>query len=146
MKEKQNEILLEISPAKLEIKMQYLGAIVDLFHALVMIVWILGLPLLYWYRYPKLSLIYAGYCIVFIVINVLSQYILNECILTTLSRYAWVDSTNRVDSNEWFSVRFARFIFGLTPSHFLIKRLTEVLILLSCIGGIYFVYTRKKNT
>lgn len=125
--------------------MQYLGAIVDVFHAILMMVWLLGLPLLFWHRYPRLSLVYIIYSLLFVIINLLSQHFLGECIFTTLSRYCWSFATTDIDSNEWFSVRFARFIFGLTPSHRAIKNITEILIAISALGGLYFLFLRRRN-
>lgn len=120
--------------------MQYLGALTDVIHALLMIAWIAGLPLLFWHRYPKVTLIYCCYSILFILINQISQWVLNECIFTTIARYFWSYGPTSHDVNEWFSVRFVRVIFGLTPTHRVIKRLTEILIAIFTLGGMYFSF------
>lgn len=124
--------------------MQYLGAFIDVFHALVMIVWIAGLPLLFWHRYPLLSKVYFWYALVFIIINQLSHYLLGQCILTSIASYFWSKSTGP-STQEWFSVRFAYFIFGLTPSHRGVKVATEILIAIAAIGGLYSMYRKKHN-
>lgn len=41
--------------------MYYIAVIVDVIRALAMIVWVLGLPLLFWHRYSSLSTTYALY-------------------------------------------------------------------------------------
>jgi hypothetical protein len=122
--------------------MIYFGTCVDVFHALVMIVWIAGLPLLFWHRYPKLTIAYCIYSIIFIIINQLSQYFLGECILTTLARYYQSGQSD----NEWFAVKFAKFIFGLTPTHKGVKIATEVLIAIAAVGSIYFYFFGRKKT
>lgn len=125
--------------------MQYLGTIIDVCHAVLMVLWIVGVPLLFWHRYPKLTISYACYAIVFIIVNISSQYFLGECILTTLSKYCWDHYSFSIHENEWFSVRFSKFIFGLAPSHELVKIITGILITISALGGIYFIIFRKKK-
>jgi hypothetical protein len=131
---------------RIDLIMYYLAVLTDLFHAIVMLAWVLGLPLLFWYRYPKLSSNYAIYSIFFIIVNLSSQYFLGRCILTEISDYFWKHSSAHVDTSEWFTVKFSKLIFGLTPSHFLIKRITEFLILISSIGGLFLRHKKNKMT
>jgi hypothetical protein len=112
-----------------------LGAAVDVAHALFMAVWVLGLPLLFVRQRPGLTRAYAAYAIGFIVLNLASRWSLGECFLTVLARACWERSGNGAPvSTEWFSVRLARAVFQMTPSHDGIKRGSEALILLTAAG------------
>jgi hypothetical protein len=117
-----------------------LGAAIDFLHALLMAAWVIGLPLLFWHRWPRLTRAYAVYAIGFVAVNQLSEAILGECFLTTLARAAW-ESTPLASppplSREWFTVRMAEAIFRLTPSHDAIKLVLEALILLTAVGVAY---------
>ena len=115
-----------------------IGAFIDLMHALFMVAWVLGLPLLFWHRFPWATRGYALYAIGFVVVNQLSHALLGECFLTALARYAWEHAPGSGGSapvsDEWFTVRFAEAIFHLTPSHRGIKLVSEALIFLTAIG------------
>lgn len=67
----------------------WLASSVDFAHAGLMLAWGLGLPLLFWHRWPKLSRVYVWYAVGFIGASVLSQLALGECVLTTLARRLW---------------------------------------------------------
>lgn len=119
-----------------------LGAAVDVLHALFMAAWVLGLPLLFWHRFPRITRAYAIYAIAFVVLNQASELVLGECFLTTLARIGWqhtgsTTSATLADPDEWFTVRFAQAIFHLTPSHRGIKLASEGLILTTAIGVTY---------
>ena len=125
--------------------MYYLAVFVDTFHAFLMMAWILGLPLLFWHRFPKLTLYYAIFSVLFIIVNQVSHYTLGECVFTTLARKCFqIAPHNHPVSDEWFTVRFAQLIFGLTPQHRSIKILSEVLIFISAVGGI-ILYIKKRR-
>lgn len=115
-----------------------LGATVDVAHALFMAAWVLGLPLLFCHGRPRLRRAYALYAVAFIAFNLASRAILGECFLTALARGCWeraVAGGSAVPvSQEWFSVRLARAIFGMTPTHDGIKMGSEALILATAIG------------
>jgi hypothetical protein len=115
-----------------------LGASIDFLHALLMAMWILGLPLLFWYRWPRLTRAYAVYAIGFIVANQVSHALLGECFLTTLARACWElrrgPSGPTAAYGEWFTVRMAEAIFRMTPSHRAIKLASEALIFLTAVG------------
>jgi hypothetical protein len=124
--------------------MHYLAVSIDVFHALVMMFWIIGLPLLFWHKFPKLTIYYCFFGILFVIVNQISHYTLGECILTTLSKWCWNHTeANHPSTQEWFSVRFANFIFGLTPSHRDIKVFSEIIILISIVGNLYLFYKQK---
>jgi len=116
----------------------------DLIHALLMVAWILGLPLLFWHRFPKLSVSYCVFSLAFIIVNQASQYFLGECVFTTIAVWLYTH-TNVGAPQEWFTVRLAQAIFGLIPTHRSIKLLTEILIGVSAVGGIYSLFGRKHN-
>lgn len=126
-----------------------LGATVDLLHALFMAAWVLGLPLLFWHRFPRLTRAYAFYAIGFVALNQLSDLVLDECFLTTLARMAWqwtpaTSGGGLAAPDEWFTVRFAQAIFHLTPSHRGVKLASEALILTTAIGVAYrAIVTRR---
>jgi hypothetical protein len=124
--------------------MYYLAVATDLIHAIAMVAWIFGLPLLFWHKYNKLSLSYGSYSLFFILVNQVSHYTLGKCVLTSISQYFWEHSENHADTSEWFAVRFSNMIFGLTPTHNSIKILTECLIAVSAIGGMFFSFRKLK--
>ena len=126
------------------IQMIYLAVATDCFHAFLMMLWVLGLPLLFWHKFPKLSLTYCCFSLAFIIVNQLSQYFLGECIFTTIANYFYQQANDLQHSNEWFTVRASKMIFGLTPSHYGIKIATEILIGISTVGGIFSLYRKYK--
>lgn len=122
-----------------------LGAAVDAVHALSMALWILGLPLLFWHRWPKLSTAYGIYAVVFVIVTRVSHYLLGECFLTTLARRLWAAGAVRADTDDWFTVRFARLIFGLTPSHRAIALASEALVLITAVGVLVSLHGLRKK-
>lgn len=125
--------------------MYYLAVAVDTIHALAMVIWILGLPLLFWHKYKKLSFAYCIFSIFFIIVNLTSQYFLGHCVLTSIAGFFWERSSSHVDTTEWFVTRFTRLIFNMTPTHILIKRLTEIIIMISSIGVLLFLFKSSFN-
>lgn len=118
-----------------------LGATVDFLHALLMAAWILGLPLLFSTRWPRLARGYAVYAIAFVIVNQASYLLLGECFLTTMSRGFWQHADASSATDEWFTVRAAEAVFSLTPSHRAIKLASEALILATAIGVAFHGYT-----
>jgi hypothetical protein len=116
-----------------------LASLVDLLHALFMVAWVVGLPLLFWRRFPRATRWYAIYAIVFIVLNQASRVVLGECFLTTIARYFWEHGSGPppVAPGEWFTVRVAMAVFRMTPSHRAIKILSEILIFVSAVGMLW---------
>jgi hypothetical protein len=110
---------------------------VDLFHALLMAAWLLGLPLLFWHRWPRTTRLYAIYAVLFVVVNALSNALIGECFITTLSRACWGRASGGTPvSHEWFTVRLAEAIFRLSPSHAAVKVVSKVLVLVTAIGAL----------
>ena len=127
--------------------MHYLAVSIDVFHAIVMMLWIFGLPLLFWHKIPKLTMSYAAFAIVFIIVNQVSHYTLGECIFTTLARKCFeLADPHHPSTKEWFTVKFANFIFGFTPKHKSIKIISEILIAISAIGMFFsFIKNYKRS-
>jgi hypothetical protein len=116
-----------------------LAATIDFVHALVMVVWIAGIPLLFWHKWPKLSRAYVVFCLAFLVVTRVSHALLGECSLTTLARNA-----SSEPSHDWFTVRFAEAVFRMRPTEQSIVLLSEGLLLVCCVG--FFVYWRSAQT
>lgn len=125
-----------------------LGATLDAVHALLMVAWLIGLPLLFWRRWPTLTRMYGIYAVVFVVVSQVSHHLLGECFLTTLSRHLWKVSASRVPqgADEWFTVRFAEFVFHLTPSHRAIVLGWEAFTLLTAVGVLLSLRQRSRET
>jgi hypothetical protein len=119
---------------------QVFGSTVDVVHALVMAVWVLGLPFLFVRRWPRLTHAYGIYAIAFICTSQLSHLALGECFLTTISRGLWERSFTSGappdDSSEWFTVRLAKWVFDMSPTHRAVVILSELLILLTVLGEV----------
>ena len=124
-----------------------LGSVVDFVHALLMVAWVAGLPLLFSRRYPRAARWYALYAIVFIVLNQASRLFLGECFLTTVSRFFWEHggAPPRSAPGEWFTVRVAMAVFHLTPSHRAINALAELLILVTALGMLWSTRHRRRH-
>lgn len=120
----------------------FIAICVDVIHAIAMMLWVIGLPLLFYNKYPSLSIGYAIYSILFIIINQLSHYYWGHCIFTVLSNYYYKLANSNVDTGEWFSIRFARYIFGLTPTHKGVNIATQLLIMISSFGCLFFCYSK----
>lgn len=122
-----------------------LGAIIDAIHAFAMASWILGLPLLFWHRWPRLSTAYGIYAVAFVVLTRMSHFAYGECFLTRLSRQFWSAAPAARQTDEWFTVRFARLVFGLTPSHRAIALGSEALILVTAIGVLVSLHRLRRT-
>jgi hypothetical protein len=124
-----------------------LGSAVDFLHAILMVAWVVGLPLLFWRRFPRATFWYAVYAVAFVVLNLASQLFLGECFLTTLARLLWDHggAPPRTAPGEWFTVRVAMAVFHMTPSHRTIKRLSELLILVTAVGVLVSTHRPRKG-
>jgi hypothetical protein len=125
--------------------MLYLAVATDVFHAFLMILWTIGLPLLFWRKYPKLSYYYYLYCIVFILVNQASHYILGECIFTTIANWFYTHAHTTNFQNEWFTMRVSRAVFGIVPSHRGVKIATQIMVGLTALGGLYSLYKVRQE-
>ena len=92
-----------------------LAAAVEVTHGLLMLVWGLGLPLLVWHRYERLSRSYMWYATAFVVLSVISNRLLGECFLTTFARHLWLAGGGYRDGVP-FTVLFANAVAGIRPT------------------------------
>jgi hypothetical protein len=125
---------------------QSLAAAVDLAHAIFMTAWVLGLPLLFWHRWPRLTRAYGVYAIAFVVVSQISRQVLGECFLTTLARALYrLAAPSGISNGEWFTVRAARAVFQFAPSHRAISLVSEGLILLTAAGALWSLHTFSRR-
>src|SRR5579859_7453968 len=128
---------------------QILGASVDAVHALIMVAWIAGFPLLLSTQRPRLTRAYAPFSVAFVVVSQVSRFALGECVFTTLARWLWDHASAVQDapaaSKEWFTVRVSRAIFGMAPSHRAVAVTSEVLSLVTAVG-VLFAMRRLPST
>ena len=110
-------------------------------------VWVAGLPLLFLHKFPRATRFYAIYAVTFIVLNQASRFLLHECFLTTISCWLWEHGGAPPGSvpGEWFTVRIARAVFQLAPSHRSITIASEALIFVSAVGMLHSMRRRSPN-
>lgn len=119
---------------------ELLSAAVDLTHALAMLVWGAGLPLLLWHRWPRLSQAYMLYSLVFVGISVSSQLILGECFLTTIAReFAQAGTSATIRQHTSFTVRLVEAVAGMRPSERTAVRLWELAIFITSLSMLLYV-------
>jgi hypothetical protein len=110
---------------------------VDFAHVLAMVLWGLGLPLLFWHRLDLLSRWYTAYALVFVVVSVLSHQLLGECFLTTLSRELWLLGGGERDGAP-FTARLANAVAGIRPSRREVVLAWEAAIALTSLGSLWY--------
>ena len=122
-----------------------LAAIVDAVHAISMVVWVLGVPLLLIHRWPRATRAYAVYSVTFAILSEGSQALGGECFLTSISRWLWQHQTTEIRSlpDEWFTVRLAKLVFGFIPTHHAIADASKALIVLIGVG-VLFTMARER--
>jgi hypothetical protein len=121
------------------------GVGVDLIHALAMTAWLVGFPLLFVRRWPRARLTYAIYAVTFIVASQASMLFMGECFLTAVARWCGAHDATRVVSDDWFTVRLARAVFGMAPSRHDISRISEALVLVTAIGIIISIVRSHRH-
>ncbi len=123
-----------------------IASLLDALHALLMVLWITGIPLLFWHRWPRLSRAYAAYSIAFIVVSQGSQWLLGECFLTTWARYFWLRGSGAPPNElhrDWFTVRCAEAVFHMRPSQRAVSIAWETLVLVSSVGMLVWLAGRR---
>lgn len=115
------------------------AAIIEFFHAVLMVLWVGTLPLLFWHRWPKLSLTTAIYTVTFALVNRVSHLFLGECVLTRLARMA-----GGAQDDEWFTVKFARFVCGFIPTNHQVAVVEQVLIVIAAIGAFWVLWWKRR--
>ena len=122
-----------------------LAETVDLAHALSMLLWGLGLPLLAWHRFPQLSRGYMWFAIAFVLISMTSHYVLGECVLTTVARRLW-HASGRARDGAPFMTLLVNSIAGIRPSNRSIVHTWELAVLATSVGSLWcWTRTSRKN-
>ena len=109
---------------------------VEALHALCMVIWGIGLPFLFWHRFPRVSELYMGYAIAFVVTSVVSHWVLDECVLTTLARALWERAGGHRDELP-FTVHVVNTVAGLRPTRREAVLLWEAAVLVTSAGGLW---------
>lgn len=113
-----------------------LAMAVDVTHALAMLVWGLGLPLLVWHRFERLSHLYTWFAALFVVSSVGSQWVFGECFLTSLARWLWTASGAWRDA-EPFTVVLTNTVAGIRPSTESAVLVWEFAVLVTSLGSLW---------
>jgi hypothetical protein len=113
-----------------------LAASVDLLHAASMLLWGLGLPLLVWHRFPRLSRAYMWFASLFVVVTVLSQQLLGECVLTAWARALWRAGGGYRDGVPFMAL-LANSVAGIRPSRREIVLVWELAVLITSVGSLW---------
>jgi hypothetical protein len=112
-----------------------LGALVDVVHALAMALWGLGLPLLFFRRWRRVSRAYMWYAFAFVVVSQGSHSLFGECALTTFARQLRaLGAPGSPADHAPFTVRLVNFVAGLRPSAKSAVLAWEVAILATVLG------------
>lgn len=115
---------------------ELLAAGVEAVHAFSMVLWGIGLPLLFWHRFPRLSEVYMLYAVAFVGVSVASHFFSGECVLTTLARWLWQQAGGYRDDLP-FTTRLANTVAGLSPTKREVVLLWEAAVLITSAGGIW---------
>lgn len=113
-----------------------LACATDLLHVLCMLAWGLGLPLLVWHRYPRLSRAYTWFALSFVLISVASHLVLGECVLTTLARIFWTAAGEYRAGSSFTSLLVNR-VAGLHPTQREVVLLWEASVVVTAVGSLW---------
>lgn len=92
-----------------------LAGTVELCHGLLMVAWGLGLPLLVWRRFERLSRAYVWFSLSFVLGSLLSSVLLGECVLTTVAHWLWQAGGGHEEKVP-FIVTFTNAVASIRPS------------------------------
>jgi hypothetical protein len=120
-----------------------LAILSDLVHLTAMIVWAVGLPLLLWHRWPRLSLAYTWYALLFVLASQLSHLAVGECFLTTLSRLLWEAAGDPTASS--FTVRLVEIVAGFRPSERSAVIIWQIAIVATSIGMLWSLHRHRSH-
>lgn len=109
---------------------------VDVTHALAMLAWGLGLPLLVWHRFERLSHLYTVFATLFVVSSVGSHWAFGECFLTSLARALWNAAGTWRDSVP-FTVTLTNTVAGIRPSTRSAVLAWEIAVLGTSLGSLW---------
>lgn len=113
-----------------------LAAGVDMIHALSMLVWGIGLPLLVWHRFPRLSRAYMWFAVAFVAITIASHELLGECVLTTWARTLWLAGGGYREGVPFMAL-LANAVAGIRPSRREVVLVWEIAVLLTSAGSLW---------
>ncbi|MEO8179929.1 MAG: hypothetical protein ABI895_13935 [Deltaproteobacteria bacterium] len=94
---------------------RFLALAVELSHGLLMTLWGLGLPLLVWHRWQRVSRAYLWFSLAFVGGSLLSRWLLDGCFLTALAQSLW-EAAGTPAERVPFIVRFTNKVAGIRPS------------------------------
>jgi hypothetical protein len=121
-----------------------LAMTVDVAHAVTMLAWGAGLPLLFWHRFAKLSWAYTWFAVAFVVVSVGSHATLGECLLTTLARELW-QASGSGRSHLPFTAVLANTIAGVRPSERSVVLAWELAVLATGLGSLWSWHKARAN-
>jgi len=124
---------------------EILSAAVDALHALAMVAWVLGLPLLFWHRWPRLSRLYVIFSLAFVVITRVSHEILGECVFTTLSRDLWNASGLAQRGHLSFTVRIVNAVAGIRFTEHSAVLLWEAAVFVCSVGMLWYLLGTQRR-
>ena len=113
-----------------------LAMLVDLAHAAAMVAWGLGLPLLFWHRFERLSHFYTWFAALFVVSTVASRLALGECFLTTIARDLWY-AAGGFREQVPFTVVLTNTVAGIRPTYRSVVVLWELAVLVTSLGSLW---------
>jgi hypothetical protein len=119
--------------------LRFLAAATDVVHVVAMLAWGLGMPLLFWHRFPRLSRGYMWFSMAFVVVSVASRTILGECFLTTIARELWI-SGGGFRERVPFTVIATEWIAGIRPTTREAVLLWEIAVFATSAGGLWCWY------
>lgn len=114
-----------------------LAAFTDLLHIGFMLVWGLGLPLLFWRRFPRLSRAYMWFTLLFVSVTVTSHALLGECFLTTIARDFWTRGAGFRDRVP-FTVLVTDWVAGFRPDSREAVLIWELAVFASSAGCLWY--------
>lgn len=124
---------------------EILSSSVDVIHAVAMVAWVVGLPLLFWHRWPRASRVYIIYALVFVVITRASHAFLGECFLTTLSRDLWNASGAAVREHASFTVRLVNAVAGIRFTEHSAVLLWEAAVFICSAGMLWYLASARRR-
>jgi len=119
-----------------------LAVLSDSLHIFMMMVWAVGLPLLLWHRWPRLSFAYTMYAICFVVVSQISHHLLGECFFTTLSRWLWVAAGSSADGT--FTGRLVNMVAGVRPTADTAVLIWEIAIVVTSLAVVWSLYRHHR--
>lgn len=137
---------MEMGPERIHLSLYgVLAETVDLAHALSMLAWGLGLPLLAWHRFPRLSRAYMWFAIAFVLVSVVSHHVLGECVLTTGARWLWHASGRPRDAAPFMTL-LVNNIAGIRPTNRSVVHAWELAVLATSVGSLWcWARTSRKS-